>query len=321
MVFIVVKFFPFEIPNFQLNDDTLLIILACFTLNVMLTLIHGLNNSIFRFKNIYHKSIKFELIFRLVELSTIIILVINNFNLISIAISISIIRIIDLINRIRFSNQVFKLRFSFKKFDINLLSLVLKKSISFTLVPLSHAIQLQVIPIIIKLFMGSTFQVFYTTLRVFVNQIKTIYNLQYNSFLPIVTNEFGKNNFAKLFKIHSFTFNVSIYLSFLVLVIFFIIGYDIYVFWTGFEYLDPTIFYTNMLLVVSGAIYIPSTVFLIATNNYTKYSFSYFIYTIFNAVFLIYMTKADYTFLSVISFLVISEFFFSVLVFKLVKDF
>ena len=33
----------------------------------------------------------------------------------------------------------------------------------------------------------------------------------------------------------------------------------------------------NMLLVVSGAIYIPSTVFLIATNNYTKYSFSYFI--------------------------------------------
>lgn len=143
----------------------------------------------------------------------------------------------------------------------------------FLLIPLSNAIQIQGAVLIISSVIGSVAVASFTVHRTLSNLIQRIVSVIKEPLFPEIAADEQRRNYDKLQTIHSMFLKVALFLAFSAVSFLYFTGGGILRIWTGGEVmLDHSLWVVLLISVPVYTVWHFSSSFLVATNNYNKYS-------------------------------------------------
>ncbi|WP_452232345.1 lipopolysaccharide biosynthesis protein [Lacinutrix sp. MEBiC02595] len=247
------------------------------SISVFLSFFYGLLGSAFRAKRKMHRQIYISTLLPWLNLGAMIISlsITKRFDYLSFALLFS--NIIYAIIFYSLSKKTFpSLVLSGKYIDTNLFKLLFKKGIAFQAMPLGNALNIQGSIIIIQFILGPAAVALFSTLRTLINIIKQVIDIINQSTWSELSYLIGEKNYIKASKIHAFGISVAIIMAILGCIFLLFFGEFIYNIWTDNQITLPFMLLLTMLASIPlNALWVTSSVVLMASNNHEKLAKTY----------------------------------------------
>jgi O-antigen/teichoic acid export membrane protein len=207
---------------------------------------------------------------RFFEQVIVIIIVILNKNIIVASIAMTTIRIVGFFLSYLYLKKLSPwLKFKYSIKNINDIKRLFIPSLAYAAIPIGNVISMQGINVIVGTILGPVLLVAFTTTRTLINVVKQFMNLINYTVWPEFSKLFGegKVNLAK--ELNRYTFQITFWISAILVVILFIYGERIFLIWTHYEVSYYKSFFIVMLIsTFTYNIWTTSSVVPIASNHH-----------------------------------------------------
>jgi len=170
-------------------------------------------------------------------------------------------------------------------FSLKYVKMLFKPSYSFSILSISEYILNQGFIIIFKKFYISESLIIFNSAKTLTNYIKQIQALIASSVFPVFNVYFGKNEKLKLNKLYFKSRNITIITTFILSIIFVLLGEFIWNVWLGdsISY-DQMLFNIMVFIQLIGSCWIISSNLIVSTNNHFIFSQLYLISSILSII-------------------------------------
>lgn len=255
----------------------ILILLLIF--HVFLGMFGNILDAIYRAHSFNHISVYIGNIVRLLEGIILVVGLVFNFNLISIATLYLLPRLLSLLYKVFNSKKIYLYRFSFSDVNWTLFKSAITPSLTFLAFPLGNAIIFQGLSIIVNRYFGTQALVLYNTTRTLTNFVTQILGAFLQAIWPDFSIAFGHKNYRRMRKLHRKAFVISCSLAILMSLFIVLFGRIIYTIWTqGRVTFDLHLLIAFLVVLIARNIWSTSSVILMATNKHSSIGVFYVIF-------------------------------------------
>ncbi len=157
--------------------------------------------------------------------------------------------------------------------------------------PAGRALNNQGIVTVIAVTLGSTQVVIFSTLRTLSRLAFQFMNMINNTILPEISTAYGTGNLALARKLHRYSCQYSLWLTFIAVAGLLVTGEWMFKIWTqGKLVIDTRVFRIMLVVIVANSLWLTSSIALLATNNHRKTALYYIAGTVLSLLLAIWIT-------------------------------
>lgn len=168
---------------------------------------------------------------------------------------------------------------------------LINPAIAYMSFPAGRAINNQGIVTVVAVTLGSTQVVIFSTLRTLSRLAFQFMNMINNTILPEISTAYGTGNLALARKLHRYSCQYSLWLTFIAVAGLLVTGEVMFKVWTqGKLIIDTRVFHIMLLVIVANSLWLTSSIVLLATNNHQKTALYYITGTVLSLLLAIWIT-------------------------------